>query len=174
MTCHEGRRCSAADAYRSPEWTAPNLTVAVNSQVTEILFDGSRATGVAYVRDGVGAEVRARTEVILSGGTINSPQLLLLSGIGRAQQLRSHGIPVRVDLPGVGENLQDHTMTPIVWGTKDSTDLLELASPENMALWQKRGGGPFASNGSEVGGFLSINGNAVPDVQLMGRANGID
>jgi choline dehydrogenase len=168
VTCHEGRRCSAADAYLKPVMDRPNLTVAVNSQVTEILFDGSRATGVAYVRDGVGAKVRARTEVTLSGGTINSPQLLLLSGIGPAQQLRSHGIPVRVDLPGVGENLQDHTMTPIVWGTKDSTDLLELASPENMALWQKRGGGPFASNGSEVGGFLSINGNAVPDVQLMG------
>jgi choline dehydrogenase len=136
--------------------------------VTQILFDGTRASGVAYVRDGVADTARAQTEVILSGGTINSAQLLLLSGIGPAEQLRAHGIPVRVDLPGVGANLQDHTMTPIVWATKDSTDLLELASPENMALWQERRGGPFTSNGSEVGGFLSVNGDVVPDVQLMG------
>ena len=167
VTCHEGWRCSAADAYLKPAMDRPNLAVAVNSQVTEILFDGSRATGVTYVRGGVEAKVRAGTEVILSGGTINSPQLLLLSGIGPADELRSRGIPVRVDLPGVGENLQDHTMTPIVWASKGSSDLLQLASPENMTLWQQHGGGPFTSNGSEVGGFLSINGGAVADLQLI-------
>lgn len=107
-------------------------------------------------------------EVILSGGTINSPQLLLLSGIGPADQLRALGIDVRVDLPGVGENLHDHTMTPIVWATQGSTDLLEMASPENLALWQDRRGGPFTSNGGEVGGFMSTNGDAAPNVQFIG------
>jgi choline dehydrogenase len=168
VTCHDGWRCSVADAYLKPVLDRPNLTVSVNSQVTQILFDGTRASGVVYVRDGVTNTVQAQTEVILSGGTINSPQLLLLSGIGPAEQLRAHGIPVRVDLPGVGANLQDHTMTPIVWATQDSSDLLQLASPENLALWQERRGGPFTSNGSEVGGFLSVNGDVVPDVQLMG------
>lgn len=146
----------------------PNLTVAVNSQASRILFDGGRATGVAYMRDGVEVHVRADAEVIVSGGAINSPQLLLLSGIGPAEQLRSQGIPVQVNLPGVGANLQDHVMTPIVWATKDSSDLLQLASPENLAVWQERRGGPFTSNGSEVGGFFSINGDTSPDVQFMG------
>ncbi|MBV8178520.1 MAG: GMC family oxidoreductase N-terminal domain-containing protein, partial [Mycobacterium sp.] len=168
VTCHDGWRWSAADAYLKPVMGRPNLTVAVNSQASRILFHGGRATGVAYIRDGVEVHVRADAEVILSGGAINSPQLLLLSGIGPAGQLRSQGIPVLVDLPGVGENLQDHAMTPIVWATKDSSDLLQLASPENMAMWQEHRGGPFASNGSEVGGFLSVNGGASPDVQFMG------
>jgi choline dehydrogenase len=80
--------------------------------------------------------------------------------------LRAHDIAVKVDLPGVGANLNDHTMTPIVWATKDSTDLLQLATPENMARWQQRGGGPFCSIAGEVGGFLCTNGNDVPDIQL--------
>jgi choline dehydrogenase len=168
VTCHDGWRCSASDAYLKPVLDRANLTVAVNSQVTQILFDGGRASGVTYLRDGNRNTARAQAEVILSGGAINSPQLLLLSGIGPAEQLHTHGIPVRVDLPGVGANLQDHTMTPIVWATKDSSDLLQLASPENMALWQNRRGGPFASNGSEVGAFLSVDDDIIPDVQLMG------
>jgi choline dehydrogenase len=170
VTCHDGWRCSASDAYLKPVLDRPNLTVAVNSQVTRILFDGTRACGVAYLHDGGERTVRAQAEVILSGGTINSPQLLLLSGIGPAHQLREHDIPVRVDLPGVGANLQDHPLTPIVWAMQDSSDLLEMATPENMALWQERRGGPFTTNGSEVGGFLSFNGGTVPDIQLVAGA----
>jgi choline dehydrogenase len=168
VTCHDGWRWSAADAYLKPAMDRPNLTVAVNSHASRILFYEGRATGVAYIRDGVEMRAHADAEVILCGGTINSPQLLLLSGIGPAEQLLSQGIPVLVDLPGVGENLQDHVMTPIVWGTKDSSDLLQLASPENMAIWQEHRGGPFASNGSEVGGFWCVNGGASPDIQFMG------
>lgn len=168
VTCHNGWRWSAADAYLKPVMDRPNLTVAVNSQASRILFDGGRAIGVAYMRDGAEVHVRAEAEVIISGGAINSPQLLLLSGIGPAEQLRCQGIPVQVDLPSVGSNLQDHVMTPIVWATKDSSDLLQLANPENLAVWQERRGGPFASNGSEVGGFLSVNGDTSPDVQFMG------
>ncbi len=104
----------------------------------------------------------------LERGVINTPQLLLLSGIGPAEQLRRHGIDVIVHLPGVGENLHDHTMVPLVWGTEHSTDLLELATAENLAMWQHGDGGPFTSNGSEVGAFLSLSGGDVSDVQLMG------
>jgi choline dehydrogenase len=166
VTCHHGWRWSAADAYLKPVHDRPNLTVRANSPATRILFDGHRAYGVAYVHAGVETAARADAEVILSAGAINSPQLLMLSGIGPAPQLRAHDIAVKVDLPGVGTNLNDHTMTPIVWATKDSTDLLQLATPENMARWQQRGGGPFCSIGGDVGGFLCTNGNDVPDIQL--------
>jgi choline dehydrogenase len=130
--------------------------------------DGTRASGVVYLHDGTEATAYAGAEVILCGGTINSPQLLLLSGIGPADQLRALGIDVKADLPGVGENLHDHTMTPVVWATQDSTDLLEMVSPENLELWQNRRGGPFASNGAEVGGFFSSHGDAAPNIQFIG------
>jgi choline dehydrogenase len=169
VTCHNGWRCSTADAYLRPAIHRPNLTVWVNTQVTRILFDGTRATGVSYLREGDSpGSVRAEAEVILSGGTINSPQLLLLSGIGPATQLRDHGINVNVDLPGVGENLHDHTMTPLVWAMRGSKDLLEMATEENMALWAQKCGGPFTSNGSEVGGFFSTDGGDRPDIQFLG------
>ena len=166
VTCHHGWRWSAADAYLKPVHDRTNLMVRANSTATRILFEGQRACGVAYVHAGVETAARADADVILSAGAINSPQLLMLSGIGPAQLLRAHDLAVKVDLPGVGANLNDHTMTPIVWATKDSTDLLQLATPENMVRWQQRGGGPFCSIGGEVGGFVSIGGNDVPDIQL--------
>jgi choline dehydrogenase len=168
VNCHQGWRWSGADGYLRPALGRPNLTVQVNAHATKILLDGTRATGVAYVHDGAEATAYAGAEVILCGGTINSPQLLLLSGIGPANQLRALGIAVKADLPGVGENLHDHTMTPIVWATQDSTDLLEMANPQNLALWQNRRGGPFASNGAEVGGFVSSNGDVIPNIQFIG------
>jgi choline dehydrogenase len=168
VNCHEGWRWSSADAYLTPVLGRPNLTVRVNAQATRILLDGNRATGVAYLHEGVETMAHAEAEVILSGGAINSPQLLLLSGIGPADQLRDLGIDVKADLTGVGDNLHDHTMTPLVWSTQGSTDLLEMASPENLSLWQSRGGGPFSSNGAEVGGFYSSTGDATPDIQFIG------
>jgi len=168
VTCHNGRRWSTASAYLRPALDRPNLVVRVGAHATRLDFDGARAIGVSYLCQGAETSVLAESEVILSGGVINSPQLLLLSGVGPAEQLRGLGIDVIADLPGVGENLHDHTIVPLVWGTQHSTDLLELATAENMATWQRGDGGPFASNGSEVGGFLSLSGGAVPDVQLMG------
>ena len=167
VTCQDGWRWSAADAYLKPVHDRPNLTVRANSRATRILLNGQRACGVAYVHAGVETAAHADAEVILSAGAINSPQLLMLSGIGPAQLLRAHDLAVKVDLPGVGANLNDHTQTPIVWATKYSTDLLQLATPDNMARWQQRGGGPFSSIVAEVGGFLSTNGNDVPDIQLI-------
>lgn len=168
VTCHNGWRWSAADAYLTTAASRPNLTVRVNCHVTRVLFERASAIGVSYLHGGTLSDVYAQAEVILSGGTINSPQLLLLSGIGPADDLRVHGIDVNVDLPGVGANLHDHTLTPLVWGTEGSTDLLELATAENMALWQQRRGGPFASNGAEVGGFLPANDAGAPGIQLIG------
>jgi choline dehydrogenase len=105
---HRGRRLSAARAYLHPVMARANLTVTCRALVTRIIFQGKRAVGVEY-RPGSGAPRQARAaEIILSGGAINSPQLLQLSGVGRAGLLREAGVEVVHDLPGVGENLQDH------------------------------------------------------------------
>jgi choline dehydrogenase len=108
VTQRAGKRESTADCYLRPALHRPNLTVITEALVARVLFEGSQAVGVAYLKDGGEQQIRAHNEVILSGGTINSPQLLMLSGIGPAEHLRTFNIPVVVDLPGVGYNLQDH------------------------------------------------------------------
>jgi choline dehydrogenase-like flavoprotein len=110
-TIKDRTRSSAARAFLRPARTRSNLHVITHAEATRIVFEGRRATGVRYARDEIAVEASARREVILCGGTINSPQLLMLSGIGPADHLRSLGIPVLADLPGVGQNLQDHPMT---------------------------------------------------------------
>jgi choline dehydrogenase-like flavoprotein len=109
-TIRDGRRCSAADAYLRPAMRRPNLHVETHAMATRVDFQSRRATGVTYVRRGKEKSVRAGREVILSCGVINSPQLLMLSGIGDPDELASHGIPVRVVARGVGKNLQDHVI----------------------------------------------------------------
>ena len=109
VTQKDGQRCSSARAYLQPIRQRPNLTVITNALVSRVLFEGQRAVGVAYFnRSGQTVELRARREVVLAGGAINSPHLLLLSGVGPRAELARHGIPVVHDLPGVGQNLQDH------------------------------------------------------------------
>jgi choline dehydrogenase len=104
----DGRRCSAANAYLRPAMRRRNLEVRTRAHATRVLFDGKRAIGVEYRRGDALSSVAARREVIVSSGAINSPQLLKLSGVGPAAELAAHGIPLVHDLPGVGENLQDH------------------------------------------------------------------
>jgi 4-pyridoxate dehydrogenase len=116
MTIRKGRRESAATAYLYPALSRDALTVEVNAQVTRIVMDGCRAVGVDYIRDGEHCTARVGREVIVSAGTINSPQLLMLSGIGPAEELVRHNIPVRVSLAGVGQNLQDHAAALILYG----------------------------------------------------------
>ena len=108
MTIRNGRRCSGATAYLRPALRRPNLSVEVHALASRILMEGRRAVGVEYYRRNAFRTVRAICEVILAGGVINSPQLLMLSGIGEADSLRAHGIAPLVDLPAVGFNLQDH------------------------------------------------------------------
>ena len=109
VTQKAGQRCSSARAYLQPIRQRPNLTIITSALVSRVLFEGQRAVGVRYLdRRGETVELRARREVVLSGGAINSPQLLLLSGVGPRAELEKHGIAVVHDLPGVGQNLQDH------------------------------------------------------------------
>jgi choline dehydrogenase/4-pyridoxate dehydrogenase len=119
MTIRNGRRCSAADAYLRPALARKNLTVIVRALATRLLFSGTRAVGVEYLRHGRRVTARAEREVILSGGVINSPQLLMLSGIGDPEELRAHGVAVKVALPGVGRNLQDHISATIAYLRKE-------------------------------------------------------
>jgi len=112
-TIRDGRRCSAADAYLRPALRRPNLRVEVDALTTKILFENQRAVGVEYFQRGEKHVVHASREVLVCGGVINSPQLLMLSGIGDPDELRAHGIGVKAPLSGVGRNLQDHVMAPI-------------------------------------------------------------
>ena len=108
VTQKNGERCSAAAAYLRPAAARKNLTILTKAQATRVLIENGRAVGIEYVRGGKLQTARATQEVVLAGGSINSPQLLLLTGIGPAQELGALGVPVKLDLPGVGKNLQDH------------------------------------------------------------------
>jgi len=164
-TQRNGMRCSAAAAYLHPAMSRPNLKLVTDAIATRILFDGNRASGVEIARDGRLEEIRAETEVILAAGAYNSPQLLMLSGIGPARDLVGLQISVRDDLP-VGVGLQDHPMTFMSWHT-DTESLLTAATPENVALLQSEGRGPLSSNGGEAGGFIRTRaGLGAPDVQF--------
>jgi choline dehydrogenase len=114
----DGHRCSAAMAFLVPIRNRPNLTLRTGAEVTRVLLEGKQAVGVEYRQDGQTHQARASREVILSAGALQSPKLLMLSGIGPADQLRKHGIVVTADLPGVGQNLQDHVQVPFVYRTR--------------------------------------------------------
>jgi choline dehydrogenase len=165
---HNGRRLSAARAYLHPVLTRPNLTVITRAMVHRVVFDGTRATGVEYSRlsllgrpRGTAAERVRAGEVILCGGAINSPQLLQLSGIGDAQELRALGIGVVADVPGVGQNLQDHLEVYIQYGCKQPVSVAPALKwrnrPAVAAKWLLRRAGPGATNHFEGGGFVRGN-----------------
>ncbi len=118
LTVKNGQRCSAAVAYLHPVMGRANLRVETNALASKVLFEGKRAVGVAFTQNGVKRTATAKAEVILAGGAVNSPQLLQLSGVGPAALLREHGIEVVADLPGVGENLQDHYVMTETWRLK--------------------------------------------------------
>ncbi len=118
LTVKNGQRCSAAVAYLHPAMGRQNLRVETNALASKVLFEGKRAVGVAFTQNGVKRTAKAAKEVILSGGAVNSPQLLQLSGVGPGGLLREHGIDVVADLPGVGENLQDHYVMSVRYRLK--------------------------------------------------------
>ncbi len=175
-----GERCSAAAAYLHPVMNRPNLTVVTKARTREVLFSGRKAIGVAYVEGGVEKIAGAKREVILSGGAFNSPQLLMLSGIGPAAELAKHGIAVREDLPGVGANLQDHLDFILVWKSKLAEGLglspsgaMQLV--REMFRWKRNGTGLIASPGAEGAGFLKTDPALDrPDIQLHFVAGMVD
>ena len=167
LTQRDGRRCSAAVAYLHPAMERPNLEVRPYTQVHRILFEGGRAVGVEAARMGELEELRAEREVILCGGAYNSPQLLMLSGVGDGETLTLLQIPVVLDQPSVGQNLQDHPAAGVAFTHDDERSLLSAMSEENLAAFEQRGVGPLTSNIAEAGGFLRTGGGLpAPDIQV--------
>jgi len=166
VTCKRGRRWSVSKAYLEPAGDRPNLTIRTKAFATKVLVEGGRAVGVAYEKGQEQQVAYADAEVVLSGGAINSPQLLMLSGIGPADHLREHGIDVVAGVEGVGQNLHDHVAAPLVWHTRDATDLAEFNNLLNFARAKAMGTGPLVSNVAEAGGFFSSrDGLPAPDLQ---------
>ena len=169
-TCRAGERWSAAKGYLRPAIERPNLTVIDRALVGRIDLVNGRATGVTYRRRGAEARARAEREVILAGGAINSPQLLLLSGIGPADDLRAHGIEVAADRPGVGENLQDHLEVYVQHACKQPVTLYPALKPWNKLKigidWVFFRKGLGTTSHFEAGGFIrSRAGVEHPDLQ---------
>ncbi|MXM66214.1 FAD-dependent oxidoreductase [Streptomyces sp. HUCO-GS316] len=165
LTQRGGLRCSTAVAYLRPAIERPNLSVLTGVQCSRILLEGGRAVGVEVDRDGATHGLRCEREVVVSAGAYNSPQLLMLSGIGVADELAALGITPRVNLP-VGENLQDHPHLAVVHLT-DTESLLTAENSENLRLLETEGRGPLTSNAGEGGGFFRTDGGLdTPDVQI--------
>jgi len=164
VTQRDGRRCSAAEAYLTTR--PPNLTVLTGAFVTGLVIEGGRAAGVTYRHDGREQTARAEAEVILAAGAIGTPQLLMLSGIGPADQLREHGIYVISDMPAVGANLIDHPGVPVLWSTPGVKGLWESTGNGGVARWKLTRKGPLTSNIAEAGGFARSDPRlSAPDLQ---------
>jgi len=171
-TARNGRRCSSAVGYLRPAQKRANLRIEVEALATRVLFEGKRATGVAYEARGARHQARAGREVILAGGTINTPQLLQLSGVGPRALLERHGIPLVHDAPGVGEDLQDHFYCRTFWRCNRPITL----NDDMLSLWrQAKIGlqylllrrGPLTVSAGYAGAFVRTRPQAArPDVQI--------
>jgi 4-pyridoxate dehydrogenase len=171
-TRRNGLRCSAADAYLRPALRRANLTVLVDALVHRVTFDGDRATGVTFSCHGELRSARAEREVLLAGGAINSPQLLMLSGIGDPAQLRAHGLGVRVPVPGVGRNLQDHICSTVVYSRNRPGPLHRAMRVDRIA--GTLGEAYFLGRGlatalpvADMAFIRTVHAADLPDVQLL-------
>ena len=156
VTQRAGRRWSANDAYLAPVRKRGNLTVVTGADVTKVEIEGTSATGVTYRsgRHPTEQTAPAGKEVILCAGAIGSPQLLMLSGIGPAEHLRKTGIPVALDSPGVGANLQDHPFIVSIWDVPGGGSLADAEKPKALAEWVLRRSGPLTSSVAEAFAFV--------------------
>jgi choline dehydrogenase-like flavoprotein len=172
VTQLRGRRFSAADAFLRPALSRPNLELRTKASVLAVALEGGRAAGVRLRKGRRGVELVRAGEVVLSAGAINSPQLLLLSGIGPAAELEAAGVRPRHDLRGVGRNLQDHPFVTLIWEVSDRKTLYGADKPKPLAEWLLRGSGPLSSTVAEVVAFTRTRGGLpAADIQFhMGAA----
>lgn len=175
MTIRNARRNSAARAFLRPAMKRPNVTVLTHAQVTRVLFEGRRAVGVEYRRQGGSGRVRAESDVILAGGAVGSPHLLMLSGIGPAAQLKAHGIAVVAEAPNVGRNLNDHQGLNYTWRMRVPTYNDILRPWWGKALvgmkYLLTGTGPLAKSINHAGGFFRTSQELTrPNMQLYFQA----
>lgn len=167
-----GRRASSARAYLNPAMGRPNLTITTDALVTRIVLEAGRAVAVDYVHKGQSRTARAAAEIVLSAGAYGTPQLLMLSGIGRPDDLREVGIATLHDLPGVGNDLADHPVVINEWDLKDDLGLTQHLRIDRAAIaaarWFANGSGPFANTGTLANIFTRLKPDADrPDVQMM-------
>ncbi len=172
MSIVRGRRCSGATAYLRPALKRPNLEVIVGAHATRVIFEGGRAAGVAYVKDGETRVARAGREVILAGGVINTPQLLMLSGVGDPEELARHEIETRIALPGVGRNLQDHLSIILMYRRKEPGPFLRMMRADRIGRELCRaylfGTGFAADVPGGVTAFLKSGSDVrLPDIQFL-------
>ena len=168
VTQKNGARHSAADAYLEPALRRTNLTVLTGAHASRVLIENHHAVGIEYARNGALHQARAEREVILAGGAVNSPQLLLLSGIGPANELSRRGLQAIHDLPGVGKNLQDHPMVSVGYLCRKPVSLAGAESIPNIVRWLIFRRGPLSSNVAEAGIFLRTQeGLHAPDLQIL-------
>jgi choline dehydrogenase-like flavoprotein len=175
MTIRDGRRCSAAVAYLRPALSRKNLHVATGAMVTRIVIEAGEAKGIEWRARGQRKSARARREVIVCGGAINSPQMLMLSGIGPADDLRAHGIAVQADRPGVGRNLQDHISASVNYTRKTPGPLHATMRLDrivtDLARTYLAGSGISNDLPSGVMAFLKSDASIeAPDIQLLFNA----
>jgi choline dehydrogenase len=167
VTQRRGARWSTADAYLRPALRRKNLTLITEATATRVVFDGRRAVGVEFEKDGERRIVRARREVVLSAGAVNSPQLLMLSGIGDQQKLQRHGIDVVHHSPEVGENLRDHFVAYLGFGVEGDT-LFAAQKPLELANYLIRRRGMLTSPAGEAYGFVRSRPElALPDLEVF-------
>jgi len=167
VTERNGARCSAAVGYLHPVMSRPNLTVETHVHALSILFEGERAVGVVGARLSEMVVNRAEREVIVCCGTYNTPQLLMLSGIGRPDELAELQIEPVAESPEMGLNLHDHPNMGAVWGIDEESSLFGALNEENLALFEAEGRGPLTSNVAEAGGFIRTRDDLeAPDIQF--------
>jgi choline dehydrogenase len=172
LSTYKGFRCSAAVAYLKPAKKRPNLEIQTNSQVSKVIFENKKAIGIEFIENGIKKTLRANKEVILSAGAIQSPQILQLSGVGPAKLLQEFNIPVIHDLPGVGENLQDHLQFRLIYELNQpistNDQLSSWFGQLKMGLdWLLFRSGPLAIGINQGGLFTRVmKGSKTPDIQF--------
>jgi choline dehydrogenase len=179
LTIKDGVRCSAAKAYLHPALARSNLTLKIMALTQRVLIENGRATGVSYLSDGVQAVARAKREVILCGGSYNSPQLLLLSGIGPAEEIAEHGITPVHDLPGVGKNLSEHVVFHVQFALKKPITFLSRLRADKVAMsvlqWAMFRTGDFATQALTALAFVRSRADLErPDIQLFFNSTRMD
>ena len=168
VTQKGGQRHSAAAAFLKPVLSRSNLTIKTQAHVTRLLCSQQRAIGVEFIQHNKTEQARAEREVILCGGVINTPQVLMLSGVGPADHLRALDIPVIADLPGVGQNLQDHALIGVEYQCNEPVSLYKADNIKNIVSYLLFKKGPLTSNVGEAGGFIKTKaGLDVPDIELI-------
>ena len=167
VSMRRGRRWSVVDGYLKAAMHRPNLTVMTGACATGVHVERGRARAVGYLLDGHEEEAPARREVVLAAGAIDTPRLLLLSGLGPPAELERHGITVRHSLPGVGRNLRDHLANGIL-ATVDAVTLWSAERPRHLLSWLVLGRGPLTSNVAEATGFVRLDARApAPELELI-------